>query len=84
MPIDLRLAAIIALLSSAALRGASCGKVEALREHLEAAALSGAALDANLRRVLEDALAQWLSVDCQRPSVALEYRPVNSVARMLH
>lgn len=41
MPVDLRLAAIITLLSSSALRGTTPGKAAALRVHLEAAALTG-------------------------------------------
>lgn len=84
MPDELRLAAIIALLSSSALRGATVGKVEALREHLEAAALSSATIDPRLRQVLEDVFAQWLSVDCHAQSVAVDQCPLATAVRLLH
>jgi hypothetical protein len=84
MTVELRLAAIIALLSSSAIRGTTAGKVCALRQHLEAAATGGAALDPHLRGALEDALAQWSSVDCQEPAVAIDYYPLPAAARMLH
>lgn len=73
MPSELRLAAIIVLLSSSALHGASAGKVLALREHLAAAARE--ALDPQLRQALEDVFAQWLAVDCEAPSAVVDYRP---------
>jgi hypothetical protein len=84
MSTELRLAAIITLLSSAALRGATAGKVEALREHLEAAALGADALDPHLRKALEDAFAHWLSVDCHAQSMAVEHFPLAPSARRLH
>ena len=58
MSMDLRLAAIIALLSSSVLRGLSAGKTEALCAHLEAA-VSEAAPDPCLKRTLEEVLACW-------------------------
>ena len=86
MTVELRLAAIIALLSSSAIRGATAGKVGALRLHLEAAAASSAALDPHLRGALEDALAHWSGVDCQEPAPApaIDYFPLPVAARMLH
>lgn len=70
--LELRLAAIIALLSSAAIRGATPCKSRALRMHLEAAALSTAPLSSPLREVLENTLAEWLSIECHSKSVAVD------------
>lgn len=84
LPTELRLAAIITLLSSTALCGATAGKVEALREHLEALALSPQALDPRLRKALEDAFANWLSVDCHEQSVAVDDGTLAPSARLLH
>lgn len=55
-PIELRLAAIITLLSSSALRGPTANKTDALREHLEAAV----ALSETLNPHLQDSLKQVL------------------------
>lgn len=77
MPIDLRFAAIIALLSSCTLRGVTVGKLAALRAHLEAAALSSdESIDPRLRCVLEDTLAEWLTIECHRKSVPCDCRPL--------
>ena len=84
LPTELRLAAIITLLSSAALCGATAGKVEALRDHLEALALSPEALDPRLRQALEDAFAHWLAVDCHAQSVAVDDAPLAPTSRLLH
>ena len=82
LPTELRLAAIVTLLSSLAVRGPTACKVEALRDHLEAAALSPEALDPRLRKALEDAFALWLTVDCHDQSVAAV--DAWSVQRLLH
>lgn len=63
MPAELHLAAIVSLLSSAALHGPTRAKVAALRAHLEAAALCREPLDPHLRQALEDAFAHWLTVE---------------------
>ena len=84
MPIELRLAAIVALLSSSALHGVTAGKAAALRDHLEAAALSGEALNPQLRGVLEDALAQWISTECHDHSVAVDFCALAVASQALH
>ena len=83
---ELHLAAIVSLLSSTALHGATAGKLDALRAHLEAAALSVEPLDPRLRQSLEDALAHWLSVDIDAPArTALDDDDGwSSAARRLH
>lgn len=67
MTTELRLAAIVALLSSSALRGATGCKSAALCMHLDAALRQDGALDPNLRKTLERALEEWklaLHFDC--------------------
>ena len=81
---ELHLAAIIALLSSTALHGATAGKLDALRAHLEAAALSVEPLDPRLRQSLEDALAHWLTVEVDGPACAAADDWSSSAARRLH
>lgn len=71
IPIQMRLAAIITLLSSSAQRGATVGKAAALRAHLEAAALDPTPIDIRLRNALEDTLAEWLSIKCHPKSVSV-------------
>jgi hypothetical protein len=84
MPTALRLAAIISLLSSSALHGATAGKSEALRLHLEAAAFAAEPLDPQLRTVLEDALAEWLSIECHQNSVSVDQGALAPCSRALH
>lgn len=72
LPTELRLAAIITLLSSSALHGATASKAAALRAHLEAATFSRDALNPHLRSALEDALAEWLTTDCHQQSLAVD------------
>jgi hypothetical protein len=84
MPTALRLAAIISLLSSSALRGATAGKSEALRTHLEAAAFAAEPLDPQLRTVLEDTLAEWLSTECHQNSVSVDLGALAPCSRALH
>jgi len=55
----LRLAAIVALLSSSALRGTTASKNAALCMHLETLLRQKEALDPNLRKTLEQTLAEW-------------------------
>lgn len=59
MPADLRLAAIVALLSSSALSGVTPAKAAALQAHLQAARLEGECLDGRLREVLDQVLSNW-------------------------
>lgn len=83
MPIELRLAAIIALLSSSALRGATVGKVEVLRGHLEAAALE--VLMRSIRACagcLRTPLRNGSRFDYYAQSVAVDHCPL--AARLLH
>lgn len=58
MTTQLRLAAIIALLSSSALRGTTASKNAALCMHLETLLRQDAALDPNLTRTLKDTLQE--------------------------
>ena len=82
---ELHLAAIVSLLSSTALHGATAGKLDALRAHLEAAALCVEPLDPCLRQSLEDALAHWLSVDIDGPAcAAVDDDWSSSAVRRLH
>ena len=81
---ELHLAAIIALLSSTALHGATAGKLDALRAHLEAAALCVEPLDPRLRQSLEDALAHWLSVEIDGPQASAPDDDWSASARRLH
>ena len=84
MPTELRLAAIIALLSSSALCGATAGKASALRAHLEAAALTGDPMNAQLRSVLEDTLAAWLTIECHQKSVSVNCCALAAAGQVLH
>ncbi|MDR2625487.1 MAG: hypothetical protein LBC37_04065 [Zoogloeaceae bacterium] len=60
LPLDLRLAAIVALLSSSALKGRTPGKTAALRQHLEAAVLAAEnARHEPLANALRQALQDW-------------------------
>lgn len=84
MSTELRLAAIITLLSSSALRGATANKTEALRKHLEAAALSHASINPNLRSALEDALAEWISIECHPESVVIDCCALAASGQVIH
>lgn len=84
MPTELRLAAIITLLSSSAVHGVTGCKAEALRAHLEAAALSSEALNPHLRNALEDALAEWISIECHQKSVPVDFCALAIAGRALH
>ena len=84
MPTELRLAAIISLLSSSAIRGATACKTAALRIHLEAAALSGGNLNPHLRTALEDALAEWITIECHPESVSIDFCALAVSGQVLH
>ncbi|MFT3847422.1 MAG: hypothetical protein QM739_01725 [Propionivibrio sp.] len=84
MPLELRLAAIITLLSSSAIRGATPCKSQALRLHLEAAALSATPLNAQLRIALENALAEWLNIECHQKSVPVDVCALASAGQSYH
>ncbi|MDR2166117.1 MAG: hypothetical protein LBO79_11005 [Zoogloeaceae bacterium] len=61
LSLDLRLAAIVTLLSSSALRGMTAGKTAALQHHLEAAVMEAEERDchAHLMSALQNALQGW-------------------------
>lgn len=59
MTTELRLAAIVALLSSSALRGTTASKNAALCMHLDTLLRGEEKLDPNLRKTLEKALNEW-------------------------
>lgn len=84
MTIELRLAAIIMLLSSSALRGATALKTEALRHHLQFAATSGEPLEHNLQAALEHTLADWRNVECHPGSVPCDALSLAAPAQSLH
>lgn len=84
MSIDARLAAIVTLLSSSVLRGATANKTAALRIHLEAVGYVGEALGPYLRDALEQTLAGWQSVDCHPESIAVDYCPLTIPGQSLH
>ncbi len=70
MPVELRLAAIIALLSSSAVNGASSGKTSALCAHLQAILAVSDDLDPCLTKSLQIALTNWQSLE-QRFALSL-------------
>jgi hypothetical protein len=84
MSLELRLAAIITLLSSSAIRGTTPCKSHALRMHLEAAALSALPLNDKLREALENTLAEWLSVECHDKSVPVDVCALAQSGRAYH
>lgn len=83
MPLDLRLAAIVTLLSASALRGPTVAKTAALRSHLRAA-LADEALPSRLRDSIEQTLAGWLAVECHPASVAVPQCPLTVPGQSLH
>lgn len=84
LPLDLRLAAILTLLSSSALRGATPNKTAALQMHLEAAAAAPEVMAEPLREALAGVLAGWLQVQCHPASVAFDHCPASSPGPCLH
>lgn len=84
MSIDARLAAIITLLSSSAIRGATANKTAALRAHLKAAGDASVALGPLLSDALEQTLAGWQGVQCHTKSIAIDYHPLTTPGQSLH
>lgn len=84
MSFDLRLAAIITLLSSTALRGATTAKTAALRAHLEAAAFAAEDLVPHLKQALDQTLAGWQAVQCHPASVSIDCRALVAPGPALH
>lgn len=83
MPLDLRLAAIVTLLSASALRGPTLAKTAALRSHL-AAAMGDERLSPELRDALEQSLAGWRAVECHPASVGVPNCPLTVPSQSLH
>ena len=83
MPLELRLAAIVTLLSASALRGPTVAKTAALRAHLDAA-LNDAALPVQLRDAIEQSLAGWRAVQCHPASVSVAQCPLTHPGQSLH
>jgi hypothetical protein len=84
---ELRLAAIVTLLSSSALKGVTVGKVSALLEHFEAAVQSVEQMPAchqHLASALKNALRGWQGVCCHPASVPHEAGFAQSASRCLH
>jgi hypothetical protein len=75
MPIDMRLAAIVHLLSSSVLRGTTASKTAALQAHLGAAVVASDQLGPCLQNAIEDALANWQDVHCHPNSIPVDYFP---------
>ena len=83
MPLDLRLAAIVTLLSASALRGPTVAKTAALRSHL-GAALTDPTLGPELRDALEQSLAGWRAVECHPASISVPLCPLTAPGQSLH
>ena len=83
MPLDLRIAAIVTLLSASALRGPTVAKTAALRSHLRAA-LADEALPGRLRDSIEQTLAGWLAVECHPASISVPLCPLTAPGQSLH
>lgn len=75
MPVELRLAAVIHLLSSSALRGTTSNKTQALRNHLRNLA-SREEFNPHLRNSLQEALCHWEAVHCHPGSVPVDRYPL--------
>ncbi len=84
MSLDLRLAAIITLLSSSALRGATTNKTAALQSHLEAAAFAADELGPYLKEALEQTLAGWHKVYCHPASAPFDACLLTAPGQNLH
>lgn len=83
MPVELKLAAVIHLLSSSALRGATFHKTEALRGHLRSVADSEG-ISPHLRRTLRDVLDGWEAVHCHPASVAVDFPSLANASGHTH
>lgn len=84
MSLELRLAAIITLLSSSAMRGATANKTAALQAHLEAAASASDELGPYLKDALEQTLAGWQSVHCHPASAPFDTCLMTIPGQALH
>lgn len=84
LPLELRLAAIVTLLSSSALRGATVNKTAALQAHLEAAIRCAGQLNPQLKDALAQSLAGWRKVDCHPASVPVDCCPLTPPGRLYH
>ncbi|HEX6734681.1 MAG TPA: hypothetical protein VF096_07695 [Azonexus sp.] len=84
IPLQLRLAAILTLLSSSALRGATANKTAALQLHLEAAVRAPDGLHPYLKDALQQSLAGWQKVDCHPASVPVDFCPLTAPGQTLH
>jgi len=83
MSVELRLAAIISLLSSSALRGATANKTAALRTHLETA-VRQPGLDPYLKSSLLEVLGGWDAVRCHPKSVSVDFYPLTAAGQLTH
>lgn len=83
MPLALRLAAIVTLLSGSALRGATLNKTAALCAHLAAAA-GDAQIDPHLKDSIEQVLAGWQAVDCHPASISVDFCPLTVPGQSIH
>ena len=83
MPLELHLAAVIHLLSSSALRGATFHKTEALRAHLRCVADEDG-LNPYLRSTLQEVLGGWEAVHCHPASVPVDCYPLAAPGCQTH
>lgn len=84
MTTPLRIAAIIALLSSSALRGTTACKNAALCMHLETLLRQEDTLEPNLRKTLEKALSEWKLTTHIHSCPTREPLPPHAAAPLLH
>ena len=83
MPIELRLAAIVTLLSACALRGTTANKAAALRVHLEAA-LHVPGFGGHLHDAIEQALRGWEAIECHPASISIDFCPLTVPGQSIH
>ncbi|HOI51852.1 MAG TPA: hypothetical protein PLN02_05700 [Azonexus sp.] len=83
MSLELRLAAVIHLLSSSALRGATFHKTEALRAHLRSVADSDG-LNPYLKSTLQEVLGGWEAVSCHPASIPVDFRSLAEPSCQTH
>lgn len=81
--VELRLAAIINLLSSSALRGATANKTSALRNHLQSA-VEHHQLDPYLKSALQEVLDSWQAVHCHPNSISVDFYPLTVPGCLTH
>ncbi|WP_240494552.1 hypothetical protein [Azonexus hydrophilus] len=83
MPLELRLAAVIHLLSSSALRGATFNKTEALRAHLRGVSeIDG--INPFLKSTLQEVLGGWEAVQCHPASIPVDFYPLTALGCQTH